>query len=138
MSAEVPAPPLDADSAHYWREAAAGKLVLRVCRACGRRHFPPRFACPSCWSQELDWMQACGEGRVYSFTVMQRAPSAPWQARAPYVVALIDLAEGPRMMANVVGEDAREVEIGERVQLTFEPRGEASVPQFRRQPAQHE
>jgi uncharacterized OB-fold protein len=125
-------PQADADSAYYWAQAAQGKLVLRQCCDCGQRHFPPRFACPSCWSQHLDWIQASGDGSVYTFTVVRRAPDAQWQARVPYVVALIDLAEGPRMMANIVGEHAAAVAVGEAVELCFERRGEGRLPQFRR------
>ena len=129
---QLPQPRTDADGAHYWAQAACGRLVLRECSACGQRHFPPRHACPLCWSQDLTWIEARGEATVYSFTVMRRAPSTEWQGRVPYVVALVDLAEGVRMMVNIVGEDALGVVIGERVEVCFEARGAARVPQFRR------
>ena len=64
---------------------------------------------------------------------MRRAPSPEFRDRVPYVVALVELAEGPRMMANVVGEGALEVAIGDALELTFEDRGEGrKLPQFRR------
>jgi uncharacterized OB-fold protein len=129
---ELPRPRADADSAYYWSQAQQGKLVLRGCGDCGQPHFPPRFACPFCWSQALTWIEASGAGTVYTFTVVRRAAEPQWQARVPYVVALIELAEGPRMMANIVGADAAGVAIGEPVALCFEPRGEAQLPQFRR------
>ncbi|MPZ42299.1 MAG: hypothetical protein GEV05_02645 [Betaproteobacteria bacterium] len=132
MSEPLPQPRPDADSAHYWAQARHGKLVLRACTDCGRRHFPPRLACPYCWSQRLQWLDASGEGTVYTYTVMQRAPQPQWLARVPYVVALVDLAEGPRMMANIVGDDALGVAIGERVHVCFEDRDGAALPQFRR------
>jgi uncharacterized OB-fold protein len=128
----LPQQRVDADSSHFWSQAQRAKLVLRRCGACGRGHFPPRFACPYCWSQQLDWIEASGAATVYTFTVMHRAPSAYWAARTPYVVALVDLAEGPRMMANIVGERALDVAIGERVELCFEDRGGFTLPQFRR------
>jgi uncharacterized protein len=131
----LPQPHRDADSVHYWAQAQCGKLVLRECAACGRRHFPPRFACPGCWSSQLRWIEASGDALVHTFTVMQRAPSPEWRSRVPYVVALVDLAEGPRMMANIVGTDALGVAIGERVVLCFEDRGGQCLPQFRRSPA---
>jgi uncharacterized OB-fold protein len=72
---------------------------------------------------------------VYSFTVMQRAPAPEFASRAPYVVALVDLDEGPRMMANIVGDDALGVGIGERVRVCFEKRKDGfSIPQFVREP----
>lgn len=96
----------------------------------------PRHLCPVCWSEQLEWVEAKGTGSVHSFTIIRRAPMAAFALRAPYVLALIDLDEGPRMMANVLGEDALSVRIGDRVKVTFEERGEgAMIPQFQRVPA---
>src|SRR5690606_27520516 len=113
-------------------EARAGRLVLRQCADCARPHFPPRFACPHCWSQQLRWIAASGGGTVYTFTIMRRAPAPQWQGSVPYVVALIDLDEGPRVMANVVGPNALDVTIGERVAACFEARSGGALLQFRR------
>lgn len=128
----LPEPHPDADSITYWSEARAGRLVIRRCGACGRHHFPPRRLCPGCWSENLHWIEAGGGGTVYTFTVMHRAPMAQFAQRLPYVVALIDLDEGPRMMANIVGDDARDVAVGDRVRVCFEQRGEYQLPQFAR------
>ena len=88
---------------------------------------------PHCWSSELGWTKSTGEGRVYTFTVMYRAALPSFASRVPYVVALIDLAEGPRMMANIVGNDALQTQIGDRVTVCFEQRGDdGKVPQFTR------
>ena len=74
-----------------------------------------------------------GTGSVHSFTVMRRASHPAFSSLTPYVLALIELDEGPRMVTNVVGADALEVEIGDRVAVTFEDRGEgALLPQFKR------
>lgn len=128
----LPEPHPNADSMHYWAQAREGRLVLRRCADCGRSHFPPRNACPACWSERLGWIEASGRGTVYTFTVMHRAPLPEFAAAAPYVVALVDLEEGPRMMANIVGDDARGICLGERVEVCFEQRGEYRLPQFRR------
>ena len=134
MYAPLPEPQPNADSMEYWMHARQGRLALRDCLQCGAKHYPPRGLCPACWSDRLQWVEASGLGRVYTFTVMHRAPMPAFVQRVPYVVALVDLLEGPRMMANIVGEDAREVRIGEAVQVCFEPRGEYRLPQFQRQP----
>jgi uncharacterized OB-fold protein len=127
----LPAPISNADSAPYWAAARERKLLLRKCRDCGVIHFMPRHLCPGCWSERLDWIEAQGKGRVHSFTVIRRPSSPAFTARVPYVVALIDLAEGPRMMANVLGDNALSVSIGDEVTLTFEDRGDgALIPQF--------
>jgi uncharacterized OB-fold protein len=130
MEKQLPLPIANADSAFYWRSAKEGKLVLRRCRSCGKTHFMPRYLCPVCWSDDLEWIEASGKGTVHSFTIVRRASSPAFAGRTPYVVALIDLAEGPRMMTNIVGEGALDVEIGDRVRLEFEERGDAKLPQF--------
>ena len=135
MSAQptLPVPEPNADSRLYWDAARGGRLVVRQCRACGRRHFMPRGQCPACWSDDLEWIDCGGFGTVYSLSTVHRAPTPDFAGIAPYVIALIDLDEGPRMFANIVGAGAREASIGERVQLTFERRGESvALPQFMR------
>jgi uncharacterized protein len=132
MSSSLPEPRPNADSIDYWACAKQGRLVLRECTECGKKHFPPRRLCPACWSESLRWSDASGFGTVYTFTIMRRPPVPEFAAQVPYVVALIDLAEGPRMMANIVGDEAQAVRIGERVSVCFEQRAESAVPQFRR------
>ncbi len=136
MESSLPLPVANADSLPYWNAARERRLLIRKCNACGALHFMPRHLCPACWSDQLEWVEAKGTGSVHSFTIIRRAPMAAFAPRAPYVLALIDLDEGPRMMANVLGEDALSVRIGDRVKVTFEERGEgAMIPQFQRVPA---
>ena len=136
MESSLPLPVANADSLPYWNAARERRLLIRKCNACGTLHFMPRHLCPACWSDQLEWVEAKGTGSVHSFTIIRRAPMAAFAPRAPYVLALIDLDEGPRMMANVLGEDALSVRIGDRVKVTFEERGEgAMIPQFQRVPA---
>ncbi|WP_179403725.1 Zn-ribbon domain-containing OB-fold protein [Burkholderia guangdongensis] len=131
--APLPAPVANADSQPYWDAARERRLLIRKCNACGTTHFMPRYLCPSCWSDQLDWVESRGAGSVHSFTIIRRAPLASFGAHAPYVVALIDLDEGPRMLTNIVGDDALFVRIGDRVGITFEDRGDgAMLPQFHR------
>jgi uncharacterized OB-fold protein len=123
---------MNADSAVYWQAAKNNKLMLRRCKSCGEVHFMPRYLCPVCWSEDLVWFEAKGKGNVHSFSIIRRASSAAYAPRVPYVVALIDLDEGPRMMSNIVGSDALDVAIGDAVTLEFEERGDAKLPQFAR------
>jgi uncharacterized OB-fold protein len=130
---ELPRPPITPEAAPYWEAARQGRLLLQRCRACGAVRFYPRLLCPTCSSDDAEWVEASGRGRVHSFTVIHRPPAPAFAGRVPYVVALIDLDEGPRMMANIVGEGARGVHIDDAVQATFEQRGEGVVvPQFMR------
>jgi len=133
VSERLPLPVANPDSAPYWEGARSDRLLIRKCRACGALHFMPRHLCPHCWSDDLEWIEAGGRGTVHSFTVIRRAPMESFAPRVPYVVALIDLDEGPRMMANVLGDDALETRIGDAVRVCFEDRGDgAKIPQFRR------
>jgi uncharacterized OB-fold protein len=133
MEASLPLPVANADSLPYWDAARERRLLIRKCNACENLHFMPRHLCPECWSDQLVWIDSKGTGSVHSFTVIRRAPTAAFASGSPYVVALIDLDEGPRMIANVIGDQALAVRIGDRVTVTFEHRGEgAMVPQFRR------
>jgi uncharacterized OB-fold protein len=131
MTSSLPAPVPNADSLAYWNAARERRLMIRRCKACGQLHFMPRHLCPACWSDELEWVESKGMGSVHSFTIIRRAPMAAFAPRVPYVVALIELDEGPRMMANVLGAQALSIRIGDRVKVTFEDRGDgALVPQF--------
>jgi len=129
----LPKPTVNADSQTYWNAARERRLVIRRCNACGQLHFMPRHLCPSCWSDNLEWIDASGSGRVHSFSVIRRASDPAFASRVPYVIALVELDEGPRMMANILGEDALSVAVGDAVQVAFEDRGDGSlIPQFER------
>jgi len=134
MNGDLPVPIVNADSAPYWAGARDGKLLLQRCGDCGTLRFFPRYLCTECGSDNAEWTEVSGKGRVHSFTIVHRAAFPEFQAQTPYVVALIDLAEGPRMMTNIVGDGALDVEIGDAVEVCFEDRGTEGdkVPQFRR------
>ena len=133
MSLPLPSPVSNGDSKAYWAAARDRQLVIRKCNACGQMHFLPRHLCPACWSDDLAWVPAKGSGRVHSFTIIRRASAPAFADKVPYVVALIELDEGPRMMANILGADALDVAIDDPVQVTFEDRGEGDlIPQFER------
>ena len=136
MDPKLPVPIVNADSAPYWEGASRDQLLLQRCTACQTLRFFPRLLCTHCGSEQVEWVEASGRGAVHSFTIVHRAAFPEFQAQTPYVVALVDLEEGPRMMTNIVGEDALGVDIGETVQVVFEPRGAdgAKVPQFCRLP----
>lgn len=127
---ELPVPNPNPDSRAYWEAAREDKLMIRRCTACETLHFMPRFLCPHCWSTDLEWVQASGRGKVHSFSIIRRAPLQAYAPRVPYVVALIDLEEGPRMFSNVVGDGALHAQVGSEVRVCFEQRGEYKLPQF--------
>ncbi|MFJ6985130.1 MULTISPECIES: Zn-ribbon domain-containing OB-fold protein [unclassified Streptomyces] len=95
-------PEVDAFTRAYWEAAAEGRLLVRRCRACGRAHHYPREFCPYCWSEDVRWETASGRARLYTWSVVHRNDLAPFGERTPYVAAVVDLAEGPRMATELV------------------------------------
>jgi uncharacterized OB-fold protein len=131
MPANVRVPVIDADSAPFWRGVAEHRLVAQKCAGCSRFVFYPRAVCPFCHSAELSWQELAGTGTVYSLTVSRRAPSPEFADLVPYVVALIDLDEGCRMMSNIVGYDAGLARCGSRVRVEFQQVADGQVlPMF--------
>ena len=126
-----PVPVPNAETRPYWEGCAAQRLLIQRCSDCGQHQFYPRLLCIACASRAVTWREAAGHGVVKSFTIIRRAVSAAFEADVPYVVALITLAEGPTMMANIVQCDVERVVIGLAVTVTFEVRGEITVPQFK-------
>ena len=120
------------DSLEYWQAAKEGRLVFQKCRDCGHVQFPPRHHCESCWKAELDWTQSAGSGEVESFTIVRRAPLPDFRDKVPYVVAAIAVEEGPRMLTNLVGDNALDVAVGDKVKVTFQPDEDGEIlPQFK-------
>jgi hypothetical protein len=107
----------------FWLATAAGRLILPRCEACGTLVWYPKGVCGSCGSTSIEWIEASGRGTVYSYTVAQRGFGAYRQA-VPYVLAVVELEEGPRVITNVVGRDPSSIRIGDLVTAVFEPTGE--------------
>jgi len=109
----------DVETSNYWKAAAEGRLVIKHCNACGRNFFYPRSACPHCWSTDTTWMLSAGLGTVYTFTVVHQNDLPPFRDRVPYVVAVVELAEGVRMTTNIEGVDPEAVVCGMPVRVSF-------------------
>jgi uncharacterized protein len=116
----LPVPELETspDAEPYWNGAAAGRLVLPRCRSCAHVIWYPRPFCPRCGRRDVEWFEASGEGVVYSFTIVHRS-QGDYEDRVPYVVAYVELNEGPRVLSNLV-DGHGPVEIGQRVRAVFE------------------
>jgi uncharacterized OB-fold protein len=115
-----PAPLVDADSAPYWSALHDGRLLVQRCQDCHEVQLYPRDRCLACRGP-VTWEEASGRGTVYSFTVIRQNYSRPFRDWIPYVVALVTLEEGPRVMTNLVDCDPDAVEIGTAVRARFEP-----------------
>jgi uncharacterized OB-fold protein len=121
---KVAAPPVTPDTKAFWDAAAAGRLLVKYCLACGEPHHYPRAICPFCGSDRTEWRDASGRGTVYSYSVMRRVP-------APYAIAYVTLEEGVTMMTNIVDCDLDAIRIGQPVRVVFKPTdGGPPVPMF--------
>lgn len=130
MGEAKPQPRPAAESAPFWEGANAHKLMLPHCNACYRFWFPPSQRCPHCLAADFGWQESAGRGRIYSFVVYHRVYHPAFEADVPYTVAIVELDEGPRLIANIVDTDPAEIRCDMRVRVVFEDRGEATIPQF--------
>ncbi|MGA5503031.1 Zn-ribbon domain-containing OB-fold protein [Streptomyces umbrinus] len=112
-------PEVDAFTRPYWDAAAEGRLLLRRCGACGRAHHYPREFCPRCWSEDVTWEPASGRATLYTWSVVHRNDLPPFGSRTPYVAAVVDLTEGPRMMTEVVGCGEGALRVGMALEVAF-------------------
>jgi uncharacterized OB-fold protein len=96
--------------------------TLRRCTSCGKLRFYPKPLCPACHGAGSEPADASGEGTLYSFTVVHRAPSAELKAEVPYIVALVDLVEGVRVTGRLLAPEGREPQCGDRVRVTASDR----------------
>ena len=124
-------PRLTPETEPFWTGGAEGALRFWRCQSCGYWLHPPGPLCPECLSKELAVEVVSGDAVLHTYTVNHRAPNAFMKARLPYVVAIVELDEGPRLMANIQGEGALDAAIGKRVKVLFEPvSDELALPQF--------
>ncbi|WP_327245325.1 bifunctional MaoC family dehydratase N-terminal/OB-fold nucleic acid binding domain-containing protein [Streptomyces sp. NBC_01320] len=130
-----PRPVINRDNAGFWQGVAEHRLLIQRCRECETLRFPWLPGCNACGCQEWDTVEASGEGTVFSHVVMHHPPFPAFSASdeaGPYAVALIELAEGVRMVSNVVGVPSDKVRTGMSVKLEFlrtDP--ELELPVFR-------
>jgi uncharacterized protein len=125
-----PAPGMSDDTRFFWEGTRTGKLLIQRCKSCGSLRHPPGPVCPSCHSFEWDTLEASGRGTVYSFVVLHYPEVPPFDYPNP--VALVELEEGTRLVAQLVGIAPADVKIGQAVQVEFNTfDGDLVLPQFR-------
>ncbi len=119
------------ETAPYWEAANRGELQIQRCHACSRYYFYPRSVCPHCGSTDVTWVTVSGRGHLHTYVISHR-PAPGFEEEAPYAIAVVELEEGPRMMANIVGvpNTPEELVLEMPLEVRFEPRGEQMVPVF--------
>jgi uncharacterized protein len=118
------------DTKAFWDATALGKLLLRKCDDCSELIWYPRAFCPGCASTNTSWVESSGKGTIYSFSITRKGAGA-WTPVGPYVIAYVELDEGPRVLSNIVGGSVEDVRIGMSVRVVFDDTGEGmSVYRF--------
>ncbi len=126
-----PLPQPTPETQHYWDGAKAGELRLQRCGDCSHVYFPARPFCPACSSRDVNWFTASGKGTLFSYVINHRAPKG---FEAPYIIAVVQLEEGPRMMSNLVDcpQTPEALEIDMPLEVTFvTATDDIAIPQFR-------
>jgi hypothetical protein len=115
----------------YWDGCAAGELRIQRCVDCGNPYFYPRPICPSCGSGNVEWFTASGQATLHSYVISHR-PAPGFEADTPYAIAVVQLAEGLRMMTSLVGVPAtpEALLLDMPLRVAFELRGDLSLPVF--------
>jgi uncharacterized OB-fold protein len=127
-------PSSDPSTEEFWGAANRRELLIKRCDVCARPHFYPRPFCPFCWSTNVRWETTSGRATVYSFSVVRQNDTPDFASRVPYIVAVVELAEGPRMMTNLVNVEPSDIRVGMAVTVDFALAGQdgtSLVPVFR-------
>jgi uncharacterized OB-fold protein len=115
----------------WWDAVGDGRLLIMRCSTCGRAHYYPRPFCPRCGADTVSWEEASGDATLYTWSVVYQNDLPPFNERVPYVAAVVDLAEGPRMMTTVVDCDPTALTVGMALRVTYEDRtDDVTVPVF--------
>ncbi len=118
-------PAVNVETEKFWKAAEQGKLLYGFCLACNEPHYYPRSLCPFCFSSRVEWREASGNATVYAYSIMYRSPTGP------YTIAYVTLAEGPRVLTNLVDCDFKKIAIDAPAKLVWKPSdGGAPVPFF--------
>lgn len=129
-SARQSGPCRHADDQTVLEGTKAGELRLQRCNDCQHHFLYPRLLCPQCGSSSTTWVKASGQAKLYSY-VINHMPAPGWEAEVPYVIAMVQLAEGPRMMSSLSNSaDPARLTLDMPLQVCFEPRGDMMLPVF--------
>jgi uncharacterized OB-fold protein len=128
-----PLPQATPETQQYWDGLKEHKLMIQRCLDCDKPYFYPRVFCPNCFSKNVEWFQATGKGTLYSFVINQR-PAPGFQDDGPYVLAVVQLDEGPRMFSNLIGidPDPEQISCDMPVEIEYDDvTEEVTLPKFR-------
>jgi uncharacterized OB-fold protein len=132
MSEAKPLPRITADNRPFWEATRRHELALQRCDDCGHFRYPPAPVCPECLSDRATWTPVSGRGTVTTFVIVHKRYFVSFAADLPYNVVQVQLDEGPRLTANLVGATNADIRIGARVEVVFDDvTPEVTLPRFR-------
>lgn len=116
----IPVPQQESDV--YWEKAKQHELWLRKCNDCGEAYFYPRDISPCCFSKDTSWVQASGKASLFTYGIVHRAPHPGFADDAPFVTAIVELDEGPKMPTNIIIDDPtpEKLQVGMALRVVFE------------------
>ncbi len=127
-----PLPRVNDDNKEFWAGSKRHQLRFQRCQSCGHVRWPASLFCPMCLGRDTEWIVSEGKGRVYTYAVYHVAYHPGFEKELPYVVAIVELEEGPRLLTNIVGCQPDEVRCEMPVEVTWEDiTEEISLPKFR-------
>lgn len=125
-------PTIEDESRPFWDGAAEDRFVIKRCRSCLRAHHYPRPFCPFCWSEDVVWENASGRATLYTYSTVYVNDLHPFREKVPYVAAVVDLEEGPRVMTRLLDVADADLRVGMPLVVDFEQVTEdLTVPVFR-------
>jgi uncharacterized OB-fold protein len=130
----APAPVIDPETKPFWDATLEGRLLIKRCNSCAENYWYPRTICPCCGSFDTAWVESCGRGTIYTFAITRKGVGAYANA-GPFVLAYVQLEEGPRVMTNIVDCDVDALRIGDLVEVVFHDTG-GGAALYRFRPAQ--
>lgn len=122
------------ETRRFWEGCKQHELWLPYCQACEKYYFYPRDFCPACFNWDVEWRQASGRGKLYTYAIQHRAQGPGFADEVPYVTAIVELEEGPRLLTNLVGVEAdpEKITCDMPVEVVFDDiTGQISLPKFR-------
>ena len=126
-----PLPIITPEMRSFFAGAKQHELRIQRCTACGTQRFPARAICSNCLSTDAEWVAVSGRGEVFSFNVMHQVYHPGFASEVPYAVVIVLLAEGAKIVSNLVGVAPHEIRIGMPVQVVFEDvTDEVALPKF--------
>ena len=127
-----PLPVVTEENRPFWEGCQQGKLLLQQCIKCHHYQFYPRLYCMQCTSDTLHWVEASGNGVIYSYTIIHQNKSPEFEHDIPYNVAIVQLEEGPRLLSNIVVVHATELRVDLPVTVVFDQvTATITLPRFR-------